>query len=283
MSVIPRLRYLLSVLAVSAITCSAAQAIVVTLNVETGIVSMNLQGTSPLPLGMGSGSPGFDYRLVDTLVTLTESASLASTGTTSIVFDLDTLTSTVTSNFELFVDLSFADADTDPGDDFAPGLTDPFNILADPNKPLTVMLQSSLLLTDPVVDLGTLALSNTISHSLGVDINGNGPIDGISFSAADLSFDINDIDFTTIDFSGAVIDPVTFDVTLDLQGGVGITSSSVIFSGMVADNITDPPFTIELSGDVGSAGVQAPAPSTGLLVSLGLLGLLVARRHQRLL
>lgn len=284
MHLVPRLRYLLLVPALWAIAPLSSQAVLLTINVKTEIVAMNLQGISPLPLAFDALAPD-GYGLIDTLVTVTESPTLTSTGTVTAVIDFapgfTSFTSTLSSSFELFVDVSLSD--NDPLNDFAPGLTDPFNIFADPTKPLTAVLEGSSSLAD-YSDLGILSSSSsTLSHSLEADINGNGDIDGISFSATSINFDINDINFVT-DF---VVDAAAFanlflgnDVTLNFQGSVEITSATVTINGDVADAITDPSFSVTVEGNVATA-TAAPEPGTGVLLSLGLIGALVAKTRSR--
>lgn len=282
-------------LAVSLGSMATAEATDVTINTE--IVSMTLTGTGPMPFGTGADPSMNDgYQYVETMVTATESPLLPSSGTTemsvTVGFDLTTFEPLVIvdsiSTFSFFLDLNFVDVD--PTFDFATGLAPSFSLAADAGKPLTVVLTDSVSfsLIDPNAppsSAGTQATSESVSRDLGVDVNASGENDFIQYAADnfdfgdDLSFDDNvltniDIDSIIEDILTGTVDPnvgFVFDAQVDIQSG------SFTFSGLVADALTDPPFSIALSSP---QSAEVPEPGTlGLLLS-GLIGAGAATRRK---
>lgn len=292
----------LCVLALSFADTAVSAPIVVTINTE--IVSMALTGTGPMPLGTGASLAVNDgYQDVESTVTATESPVHASTGTTRLTVDTmidpDNLLNTVItvdtdSKFYLFLDLEFTDVD--PTHDYAAGLGDSFTLLADASKPLTIMLSDSVSFSlidiamnpdDFPANPGIQAISNTVTRDLGVDINNSGAIDFIQYEAGnfdfgdDLAFDDNVLTDTTADslvadILAGLIGLGGPDFTFNAE--IAVQSGSFIFSGMVADALTDPPFALALSAPTSA---DIPEPGVLLLFLAGLLGLCATRRRVR--
>ena len=276
---------------------SSAEAAKLTLNVITEIVSMDLTGTSPIPLAtdpanvLGDSINGYGF--VDTYVTATESTTESSTVSTSIVVDNgDPLNQLITidSSLALFLDLMFEDVDARSGRDFATGLGSPFARAADPLNPITADIHSQILISFPgtldgltITDLGTVSTGSTYVVPLGVDVNGNAELDVMKLSAHDFEFVMDDILFTDIEISEA--DLLSFllgnDVTIDLEQSLAITSSSLTFNGQVLDAISDPPFTLGLSGPTGVGAPAVPEPSTFALFGIGSIVLAGCVRRRR--
>lgn len=105
-----------------------------------------------------------------------------------------------------------------------------------------------------------------VEYALGVDLNGNGLEDAISYGAASFLFGLA-LD-TPID-----VDPVS--------GAVSISATNLAFTGGIADLLTDPPFSFELSGDIRGQLIAVPEPAVVVLLALGFVGALRRRwvRH----
>ncbi len=246
-----------------------------TITINTEIVQMDLSGSGLLPLAsdpsnlLGDSIEGYGF--VNSQVSFSESASLFSSSTTTIFFDFLNLTSTISSSFELFLDLELTDDDPASGRDYASG--SPLSITADASKPLTSSVSGTISL-----DLGSgevllsdlIETAPQIERSLGVDVNDNGEFDSIFYSLAGLTTLVEAIDFTGVDFTA--ITSVGNDAFLDINGSLGVTATGLTFAGQVADTITDPPFSIDVSGPV-LLTTEIDEPSGLMMMLLGLLGL----------
>jgi len=275
---------------------AVAQPLTVTINTE--ITSMTLSGTGSMPLGTDPATPPANqgFQFVESTVTATTSANpnAKSTGTASLTIDVDILNSTITvdtvSAFNFFLDLTFTDVD--PLNNYAAGLGSTFTLLADPAKPLVITLTDSVtfslaeILANPGVfpdNPGINAVSNTVKHGLGVDINNNsvGP-DVLRYAAEDFDFG-DDLTFGDDVFTDTTLDEIIDAIlagnpVLTFNAQVSISSGSFVFTGSVEDPVTDPPFSIQLVGIASTV----PEPGTLLLLALGLawLGVAPARRER---
>lgn len=274
------------------------------LTIETTVTSMTVSGMGPMPLGRGDPSTNAGYQDVLTSVTAAIASNPASTGATSLSIGikldangvpvLDSLgflilTIDTASSFTFHLDLTFTDVD--PNFDFAPGLGTAgpngttFTLPADPSKPLAVTLTDSVELSVALAstgefpdDPGVVSSSNTVVRPLDVDINSNpsGLLDFISYSALSFSFG-DDLTFSDDVFTNVTVDDIIDaiengqDLPLAFEASVSILSGSFIFTGQVADALTDPPFSIQLVGP--NALIAVPEPGTLALLGLALAAL----------
>jgi hypothetical protein len=287
-------------------------------SIETEIVQMNLQSASPTPVPLASdpgnalGDSIEGYGFVDSTVVITESSTLQSGVTMSIGFDPLTSIAAITANLSLHLDLGFTDVDAVPARDYVgqpDGAT--LNLLANSGSPMLVTQTASIDFTaafallfgtttpteQELLDALTAGttldpiVSTAAEYALGVDVNGNAENDKVKLKAADIAFDPMDLMLDITGTSGGLeglIESIlagTLSGPLTFGASVSISAANFTFDGLVVDESTDPPFTLDVSTDdpvigIDPNAVNVPAPGPALLLLAGLLvtGAAVRRR-----
>lgn len=233
--------------------------------VDVSIAGLSVQGSGALPLGPGYGpnANSVDNSYGDVLTDLTLSQTGAGGGYVALT---GIVGSTAYLSGALAMPLNLLLADVDPVYDFTDGVS---SISA--NFTLGLSFTGTVDLASP--DLLSSATLSTVAPTaikipLNIDINANGELDALF---------IDNINLTSLD--GLLVDAVIPaagypSATLTLGSATGT------FDGRVQDALTDPPFTLEVTGSAVGASVPAPA-SLWLLAMGGLLATLTARRLSR--
>ena len=219
---------------------------------------LDIQGSSVLPLGQGTGEPGVGnnnvidptYADVMTHVTVTGSGSGF-----VVVTGADTATAFIGMSFNLLLE------DIDP----VYGFADATNTIS---LDFNMAYQLDATLTPDGFSSTSLSLlGGPIELPLGFDVNGNNELDSLFVSGISLD-------------SLSVMDVVliTFPSPTD-YGSVSFSFGSATgsFDGKVADILTDPPFSVGLS----SSAVAVPAPASLWLLTLGGLIGAMGRRFKQ--
>ncbi len=264
-----------------------------TLTLNTTISGLAFQGTGDLPLGG-------DYANVSTAINVSQTPGTTATGQTVITVDTTTFDIDLTSSISFVVDV---DLTAQSGGFFGGDPTwTHISLLGDPSTPFTATLTSSIpfaafdpgtgtidqsLIPDPTIVLNTIEYSLKDGGGVLRDLNNNGIHDSLFINAMDLNvLDVDALSFG-IDESGTVTptDLETLIAEAFFSGGnvelnAAITSTAPVaidFTGSVADSVTDPPFSVTLSGTIGTVPLPAALP----LFASGLLGLISVARRKR--
>ncbi|MGH8596007.1 MAG: VPLPA-CTERM sorting domain-containing protein, partial [Gammaproteobacteria bacterium] len=127
--------------------------------------------------------------------------------------------------------------------------------------------------------LGTVTTTAPAIFELNVDVNGNSNPDVLKLDADSVNFALDAIDFDDLTIDDSVLADLLAgnNVATTIDGALSITAATVVLDGAVLDVATDPPFTLNLSGSVGSTAV--PIPAAGWLFGSALGGLAARRRR----
>lgn len=278
------------------LSISAAHSATLTLNINTEITDAFFSGEGLLPLRHGGGTN--DYADVLTLIELSESSTLESSGTTSLILDYGDGTGipsvSLTSAFDFYLDLGLTDVDgTHNFEGMVDGSTVSINATASDNLHVEVSATTSidggtLDLTDPfdgTVVSNLVESSNTVTYSLGYDINDDGNINEITFGADGIGLILDSVSFddVVIDaatgaaiIAGALQAAGGVDAVVDIDATLNGIDADLEFSGSI-----NPPFgPITLSGQVNGGAAVAEPGVLGLLTG-GLFGVVAFRGRRR--